>query len=64
MDLQLAAISDVPDILGNIAGQPLSLVLVVFGALFIGVSLGFFGLLTLGAVVEFLIPDSVATRHP
>lgn len=64
MDLQLAAISDVPDIVGTIAQDPLSVVLLLLGALFVAVSLGFFGLLTLGAVVEFIIPDSVAARHP
>lgn len=64
MDLQPAAISDVPDIVGTIAQDPLSVVLLLCGALLVGVSLGFFGLLTLGAVVEFLIPDSVAARHP
>ena len=45
---------------------PLSAILVVVGALIFAVSMGVFGVLSLGAVLDFVTPDSIgqAPRRP
>jgi MFS superfamily sulfate permease-like transporter len=42
---------------GNLLSNPLSIVLLLIGALLIGVSVLVLGYLTLGAVIEFVVPD-------
>lgn len=44
--------------------DPVSLVLVVVGSLLFGVSFALFGYLTLGAVVELLVPDLSGQSPP
>lgn len=38
--------------------------LVLFGALFIGLPLGFFAILVLGALVDLVTPESFGATHP
>ena len=50
---------------GVATGDPISTVLVVLGAVLILGSIGFFGYLTLGAVVDLFTPDRIGrTRRP
>jgi hypothetical protein len=46
------------------AHDPISAVLVAMGAVLVTAPLGLFGVLTLGAVVEFIVPDSTESSHP
>lgn len=46
------------------AHDPISALLLGIGGLIITASVGFFGILVAGAVVEFVVPDSTDTSHP
>lgn len=45
-------------------GGPISALLVLFGALFVGFAVVFFGYLTLGAFVDALVPSTVGRQPP
>lgn len=62
----VGSILELPGLFVDVAAQgPLEAILVLFGALFVGVAAGVFGLLALGAVVEFLTPSRSSTpRRP
>jgi hypothetical protein len=51
-------------LLANILGDPLSIVLVLMGAVLVGVSVLVFGYLTLGAVVDVVTPDLSGEQPP
>jgi hypothetical protein len=58
-------IFELPGLFADIATHdPISAILILVGAIVLAASFGFFGILVLGAVVEFLTPDSVTARHP
>ncbi|PSP95025.1 hypothetical protein BRC91_03190 [Halobacteriales archaeon QS_4_62_28] len=60
----LDSIVSFPDRFIDIAlSDPLSALLIAFGALFVGASSAVFGYLTLGAAVDLIIPD-VSGRQP
>lgn len=44
--------------------SPLTALLMAFGTIFVAFSLGVFGYLTLGAVVDAIIPDSIGRAPP
>ncbi|WP_132058003.1 hypothetical protein [Halorussus amylolyticus] len=43
---------------------PLPAILLAFGTLFVAVSVAAFGYLTLGAVVDFILPESLGRKPP
>jgi hypothetical protein len=43
--------------------DPISAVLVLFGSLFIALSAGSFGVLTLGGILDSFVPDSATVRE-
>lgn len=49
---------------GNLLSNPLSIVLLLIGALLVGVSVMALGYLTLGAVAEFVLPDFSQGQPP
>jgi hypothetical protein len=46
----------------NIVGDPVSVVTFLFGALFLLASMGYFGYLSAGALVDFLVGDAMERR--
>ncbi|WP_436935802.1 hypothetical protein [Halovenus marina] len=59
------SILDAPGIFADIATHdPLSAVLIGIGAVLVGVSLGAFGLLTAGVVVDLIRPDRPRETYP
>lgn len=54
----------VTQIAGIAASDPLSGILVLFGALFMGVSMLAFAYLTLGAVVDLVTPEKSRAQSP
>lgn len=64
MDGVVMNVAEGTEILENIVSDPLAAVLVVIGTLIIVGSMAVFGYLSLGALVEFVIPDSVQEQHP
>lgn len=65
LDDIVESFQELPGLFADVATvDPISAVLVLMGAILVGVSMGAFGLLVLGAAVEFVTPDSSATTHP
>lgn len=59
------SIADAPGEFADVATQgPVEALLVAMGAVLIIAPMVFFGLLVLGAVVEFVTPDRTAVQHP
>lgn len=56
---------EVPGKFADVAAQgPIEAILVAFGALFVLGASAVFGVLTLGAVVDLLTPESMEATHP
>jgi len=56
---------DMPGKFADVAAHdPISALLVAMGAVLVTAPLGLFGVLTFGAVVEFIVPDSTESSHP
>ena len=59
------SIADVgPEFLDVATRDPISAVLIAFGALFVFASVGAFGALTFGALVDLLTPSRVGRKPP
>ena len=59
------SIIDMPGEFADVAAQgPVEATLVLFGALFVTAPLAVLAYFTAGAVIDLLLPDSSAVRHP
>ena len=61
----LDSIIEMPGKFADVATQgPAEGLLVLFGALFVGAPLAYFGYLSVGAVLSLLVPESFGAEHP
>lgn len=59
------SITDAPELFADIVTHdPISAIMVAFGGAFIALSIGFFAILVLGAVVDLVTPDKSSATHP
>lgn len=63
-ELIQSSIDAVGDIVSVASQGPIEAVLVAMGALLVTVSLGVFGILVLGAIVDLVTPGGVGATHP
>lgn len=47
-----------------LTNDPMSPILLLIGALLVGLPMAIFGYLTLGAVIDAIMPDRTATKYP
>lgn len=59
------SIVDMPGEFAEVAGQgPIEALLVLMGAILVGLPVAFFGVLVLGALVDLVTPESFGAEHP
>lgn len=59
------SIATAPGEFADVATQgPIEALLVLFGAIFVGAPVIFFGVLVLGAAVDLVTPESFGAEHP
>jgi hypothetical protein len=60
----ITPLQSVGDLVTNVVSDPLSIVLALLGALLIGFSMAVLGYLTLGAVLDAVLPDVSPGQPP
>ena len=59
------SVTEMPGLFADVASvDPIAALLLAVGSLLVGLSMGVFGVLVLGAAVEFVTPDRTAKSHP
>lgn len=59
------SIVDMPGEFAEVAGQgPIEALLVLMGAILVGLPVAFFGVLVLGAIADLVTPESFGAEHP